>query len=146
MDLFDTSTDPTLVDQPSYLRLVGMAISLETDFAPAFSILMAPSFPKNSKNLLVQDRSVHEAYRDKILTPVHVLSKGFATDLNATDPRISKPKEPNYSTSPRTLPSRNTSNSGPSSYPPSPYSRTVSLHYSDNPYLRTPAKIYLSGA
>jgi len=56
---------------------------LETDCAPAFSILMAPSFPKNSKNLLVQDRSVREAYHDKILTPVHVLSKGFATDLNA---------------------------------------------------------------
>ena len=56
---------------------------LETDCAPAFSILLAPDFPKNSKNLLVQDRSVREAYRDKILTPVHVLSKGFATDLNA---------------------------------------------------------------
>jgi hypothetical protein len=55
---------------------------LETDCAPAFSILMAPHFPKNSKNLLVQDRSVREAYHDKILTPVHVLSKGFATDLN----------------------------------------------------------------
>jgi len=39
--------------------------------------------PKNSKNLLVQDRSVCEAYHDKILTPIHVLSKGFATDLNA---------------------------------------------------------------
>jgi hypothetical protein len=56
---------------------------LETDCAPAFSILTAPHFPKNSKNLLVQDRSVREAYRDKILTPVHVLSQGFATDLNA---------------------------------------------------------------
>ena len=56
---------------------------LETDCAPAFSILLAPDFPKNSKNLLVQDRSVREAYHDKILTPVHVLSKGFATDLNA---------------------------------------------------------------
>ena len=56
---------------------------LENDCAPAFSILLAPHFPKNSKNLLVQDRNVREAYRDKILTPVHVLSKGFATDLNA---------------------------------------------------------------
>ena len=56
---------------------------LENDCAPAFSILTAPSFPKNSKNLLVQDRNVREAYRDHILTPVHVLSKGFATDLNA---------------------------------------------------------------
>ena len=56
---------------------------LENDCAPAFSILTAQSFPKNSKNLLVQDRNVREAYRDQILTPVHVLSKGFATDLNA---------------------------------------------------------------
>ncbi len=56
---------------------------LETDCAPAFSILTAPHFPKNSKTLLVQDRSVREAYHDKILTPVHVLSQGFATDLNA---------------------------------------------------------------
>ena len=56
---------------------------LETDCAPAFSILTAPHFPKNSKNLLVQDRSVREAYHDKIITTVHVLSKGFATDLNA---------------------------------------------------------------
>ena len=46
---------------------------LENDCAPAFSILTAPSFPKNSKNLLVQDRNVREAYRDQILTPVHVL-------------------------------------------------------------------------
>ena len=56
---------------------------LENDCAPAFSILTAPSFPKISKNLLVQDRNVREAYRDQIPTPVHVLSKGFATDLNA---------------------------------------------------------------
>jgi len=56
---------------------------LETDCAPTFSILTAPHLPKNSKNLLVQDRSVREAYRDKILTPVHVFSQGFATDLNA---------------------------------------------------------------
>ena len=56
---------------------------LENDCAPAFSILLAPHFPKNSKNRLVQDRDVREAYHDKILTPVHVLSKGFATDLNA---------------------------------------------------------------
>ena len=35
------------------------------------------------KNLLVQDRNVRAAYHDKILTPLHVLSKGFATDLNA---------------------------------------------------------------
>ena len=48
----------------------------------------APSFPKNSKNLLLQDRNVREAYRDQTPTPVHVLSKGFATDLNA------KPSEP----------------------------------------------------
>jgi len=44
---------------------------------------ISPQFPKNSKNLLVQDRNVRAAYRDKILTPVHVISKGFATDLNA---------------------------------------------------------------
>ena len=44
---------------------------------------ISPQFPKNSKNLIVQDRNVRTAYRDKILTPVHVLSKGFATDLNA---------------------------------------------------------------
>jgi hypothetical protein len=56
---------------------------LENDCAPAFSILTAPHFPKNSKNLLVQDRNVREAYRDQILRPVHVLSQGFATDLNA---------------------------------------------------------------
>jgi len=56
---------------------------LENDCAPAFSILLAPQFPKNSKNLLVQDRNIHAAYEDKIITPVHVLSKGFATDLNA---------------------------------------------------------------
>ena len=56
---------------------------LETDCAPAISILEAPHFPKNSKNLLVQDRNVREAYRAGILLPVHVLSSGFATDLNA---------------------------------------------------------------
>jgi hypothetical protein len=56
---------------------------LENDCAPAFSILLAPQFPKNSKNLLVQDRNVRAAYEDKVITPVHVLSKGFATDLNA---------------------------------------------------------------
>jgi len=44
---------------------------LENDRAPAFSIL------------IVQDRNVREAYRDQILTPVHLLSKGFATDQNA---------------------------------------------------------------
>jgi hypothetical protein len=54
---------------------------LETDCAPAISILKAPHFPKNSKNLLVQDRNVRAAYRDKILIPVHVLSSGFATDF-----------------------------------------------------------------
>ena len=32
--------------------------------------------------------------------------------LSPQDPRTSKPNEPNYSTSPRTLPSRDTSNSG----------------------------------
>jgi hypothetical protein len=51
---------------------------------------MAPHFPKNSKNLLVQERSVREAYRDKILTPVRVLSQGFAIDLNA------EPSGPTY--------------------------------------------------
>jgi len=44
---------------------------------------MAPQFPKNSKNLLVQDLNVRQSYANKILAPVHVLSKGFATDLNA---------------------------------------------------------------
>ena len=43
---------------------------LENDCAPAFSILMVPHFPKNSKNLLVQDRNVREAYHDQIITPV----------------------------------------------------------------------------
>jgi len=61
----------------------GDPTPLETDCAPAFSILTAPHFPKNSNNLLVQDRNVREAYKDKIITPVHVLSKGFAMDLNA---------------------------------------------------------------
>jgi len=56
---------------------------LETDCAPAMSILEAPHFPRNSKTLLVQDRNVRAAYRDGIITPVHVQSFGFATDLNA---------------------------------------------------------------
>jgi hypothetical protein len=56
---------------------------LETDCASAISILEAPHFPKNSKNLLVQDCNVRAAYRDGILLPVHVLSSSFATDLNA---------------------------------------------------------------
>ena len=56
---------------------------LENDCAPAFSILMVPHFPKSSENLLMQDRNVSKAYHDKILTPVNVLSNGFATDLNA---------------------------------------------------------------
>jgi hypothetical protein len=56
---------------------------LETDCAPAMSILQAPHFPRNSKNLLVQDRNVRAAYRDGLLYPVHVPSSGFATDLNA---------------------------------------------------------------
>ena len=56
---------------------------LETDCAPAISIMDAPHFPKNSKNLLIQDRNVRAAYRDGIITPVHVQSAGFATDLNA---------------------------------------------------------------
>jgi hypothetical protein len=78
---------------------------LETDCAPAFSILLAPDFPKNSKNLLVQDRSVREAYTDKILTPVHVLSKGFATDLNAkpsgpTDFKVKRAKLLNIAANP----------------------------------------------
>jgi len=55
---------------------------LATDSALAFRILTAPQFHKNSKKLLVQDRNVREAYKDKIITHVHVLSKGFATDLN----------------------------------------------------------------
>jgi hypothetical protein len=119
MDLFDPSVDSTFNDQPSYQRLVGMAIWLlklrfETQLAVImacshntgptledpdhkdlhqsnpfgvqrvlhrdgahqvllyllhlswisaegpypFSILTAPHFPKNSKNLLVQDRTI----------------------------------------------------------------------------------------
>ena len=54
-----------------------------TDCAPAISILEALHSPKNSKNLLVQDRNVRAALSDGILSPVHVLSKEFATDLNA---------------------------------------------------------------
>jgi len=56
---------------------------LETDCAPAISIMDAPSFPKNSKNLLIQDRNVRLAYHHQIISPVHVQSAGFATDLNA---------------------------------------------------------------
>jgi len=56
---------------------------LETDCAPAMSILEAPHFPRNSKTLLDQDHNVRAAYRDGILTPCHVQSFGFATDLNA---------------------------------------------------------------
>ena len=71
----------------TYLSWLGFPQSaptpLETDCAPAISILEAPHFPKHSKNLLVQDRNVRAALRDGILSPVHVLSKGFATDLNA---------------------------------------------------------------
>ena len=68
---------------------------LETDCAPAISIMDAPSFPKNSKNLLIQDRNVRAAYHDNIITPVHVQSAGFATDLNA------KPSGPTDFTSKR---------------------------------------------
>jgi hypothetical protein len=71
----------------TYLTWLGYPQSgptpLETDCAPAISILEAPQFPKNSKNLLVQDRNVRAAFHDEIITPVHVLSDGFATDLNA---------------------------------------------------------------
>ena len=74
----------------TYLVLLGYpqkdSSPLETDCAPAFSIPMNPSFPKNSKNLLVQDRSAREAYRDNILTPVHILSKGFVSvEVGPTD-------------------------------------------------------------
>ena len=55
----------------------------------------APSFPKNSKNLLIQDRNVRLAYHDQIISPVHVQSAGFATDLNA------KPSGPTDFTSKR---------------------------------------------
>jgi len=68
---------------------------LETDCAPAMSIMDAPDFPKNSKNLLVQDRNVRAAYHDHIITPVHVQSAGFATDVNA------KPSGPTDFTSKR---------------------------------------------
>ena len=67
----------------SYLAWLGYPQKDPTPFAPAFRILMTPQFPKNSNNLLVQDRSAREAYRYKIITPVHVLSKGFPTNLNA---------------------------------------------------------------
>ena len=66
----------------TYLTWLGYTQSgptpLEMDCAPAISILEAPHFPKNSKNLLVQ-----AAFHNGILTPVYVLSDGFATDLNA---------------------------------------------------------------
>ena len=39
----------------------------ETDCAPAISIMDAPHFPKNSKNLLIQDRNIRAAYRDGII-------------------------------------------------------------------------------
>ena len=71
----------------TYLTWLGYPQSgptpLETDCDPAISIIEAPQFPKNSKNLLVKDRNVRAAFRDGILTAVHVLSDGFATDLNA---------------------------------------------------------------
>jgi hypothetical protein len=42
MDLFDTSTDPTLVDQLSYLRLVGMTIwLLKLRFEIQLAVIMA---------------------------------------------------------------------------------------------------------
>ena len=42
MDLFDTSTDLTPVDQPSYLRLVGMAIwLLKLRFEIQLAVIMA---------------------------------------------------------------------------------------------------------
>jgi hypothetical protein len=83
----------------TYLNLLGYPQTdptpLETDCAPAISIMDAPDFPKNSKNLLVQDRNVRAAYRDHIISPVHVKSAGFATDLNA------KPSGPTDFTSKR---------------------------------------------
>jgi hypothetical protein len=72
----------------TYLSWLGLPqfapTPLETDCAPAISIFETPHFPKNSKNLLVQDQNVRAALRDGILSPVHVLSKGFATDLEAS--------------------------------------------------------------
>jgi len=56
---------------------------LETDCAPAFRIFTAPHFPKNSKNLLVQNPP--RAYHDKIPTPYH--DKIPTSMLSPPDPR-----------------------------------------------------------
>jgi len=61
---------------------------LETDSASCISTIEAPTFPKNCKNLLVENRNVRDAYAEGIIRPIHVASKSFMMDLNAkpTDP------------------------------------------------------------
>ncbi len=66
----------------TYLAWLGYPQKDPTPLRPTVPLPSVSSWLQ-SKNLLVQDRSVCEAYHDKILTPAHVLSKGFATDLNA---------------------------------------------------------------
>ena len=56
---------------------------IETDSAPSIATAVAPSFPRHSKNLLVENRNVRAAIDAGIIQPVHVLSKGFMADLNA---------------------------------------------------------------
>ena len=92
---------------------------------------------KNSKNLLVQDRNVREAYHDKIITSVHIVSKRFATDLNArptwsTDFIARRAVLLNIAANPAFA--KYLYIPGPSSYTLSPYLCTVSIHYSDDPH------------
>jgi hypothetical protein len=54
-----------------------------TDSAPSIATANAPSFPRHSKNLLVENRNVREAVLTGIIRPVHILSKGFMADINA---------------------------------------------------------------
>jgi hypothetical protein len=101
---------------------------------------------KNSKNLLVQVCSVREAYHDKIITSVHIVSKRFATDLNA------KPTGSTDFIAKRAVLLNIAANQAFAKYlyipgpTRSPYLCTVSLHYSDHPHLRIRTKIYLIGA
>ena len=47
---------------------------IETDSAPSIATVVAPSFPRHSKNLLVENRNVRAAIAAGVIHPVHVLS------------------------------------------------------------------------
>jgi hypothetical protein len=91
----DEEAPPRILDAPSYSALsAAMVLYMKMDKSRrdeeaklctflSISIMDAPNFPKNSKNLLIQDRNVRIAYHDGIINPVHVQSAGFTTDLNA---------------------------------------------------------------